>query len=493
MSLKRGIATKIMLQSLRSQFLIPLSLAMLLTGAVVIGLAYGIAASSAKQAIEKRLQSVSTIASEAAYPLTSSVLKQMRDLSSLEIAILQNDGKSIIATDGLIGFQELDLQSVLTATKDTKSNESSNSISIAHRLKIGDDRFDIAVRRLSSLTSSDGRHWVAVLSRHSAQQKLKQQAVVIPMITGAVATLVIGWVATLLASRMRKKIGVLRSHVGKIAKGSLEKLAVTGPSDEIAALTCDINQMTQQLHEFQTSISVNQRATLINQIASGMAHQLRNTLTGARLAIQVFQRVNHQESAKDLVVAIDQLKLAEQSIQSLLQVRTGIDEQPTEAMAIEDLILAIESLVKIKAEHKKIDLKFNIVEQLSKRQVPDGQTVLGALLNLMLNAIEAAPEQGHVSCEVSFGDFEKPLTSNSSSENLAENCRFSVVDNGLGPAESIVKTMLDPFSTTKPEGVGLGLPMAKRTSQRLGGDLAWRRIDGRTEFVMSIPLFVRKP
>lgn len=490
MALNCGIATKFMLQSLRSQFLMPLSLAMLLTGTVVAGFAYFIAASSAKLAIEQRLQSVATIACEATYPLTLSVLEQMSDLSSLEIAILANDGKSLIATKGISTIRELDMDSISSPSRNSTENAATKIGFIVHRLKIGETRFDVAVRRLTNQTANDGRHWVAVLSPHSEQQQLRQQAVVIPIITGAVATLVIGWVATWLASRIGNKIAVLRSYVGRLAGGSTEILPLSGPSDEIAGLTSDINHMTQQLQALRTSFSIHQRATLINQIASGMAHQLRNTLTGARLAVQVYQRVNHQEAAKDLVVAIEQLKLAEQSIQSLLQVRTGIDEQPTEAMKIGDLFHSIQSLVKNKAEHKKIALKFRVVDPLSMRQVPDGQTVLGALLNLMLNAIEAAPDQGTVSCEATLGESENASLASVPPEFSSNNCRFSIVDNGPGPAESIAQTMLDPFSTTKPEGVGLGLPMAKRTSQRLGGDLAWERIDGRTVFVMSIPLIV---
>ena len=111
---------------------------------------------------------------------------------------------------------------------------------------------------------------------------------------------------------------------------------------------------------------------------------------------------------------------------------------------------------------------------------------MGALLNLGLNAVEAAPEQGEVSIEVAYA---QPGIAEGL---LPGGCRrgairFLIRDNGAGPEPACSAGMFEPFVTTKPEGIGLGLPMALRVSQRLGGSLTWRRTSETTEFEMVIP------
>jgi nitrogen-specific signal transduction histidine kinase len=65
--------------------------------------------------------------------------------------------------------------------------------------------------------------------------------------------------------------------------------------------------------------------------------------------------------------------------------------------------------------------------------------------------------------------------------------RFLIRDNGDGPDPACSAEIFETFVTTKPEGVGLGLPMALRVSQRLGGNLTWRRVGQTTEFEMVVP------
>jgi C4-dicarboxylate-specific signal transduction histidine kinase len=64
--------------------------------------------------------------------------------------------------------------------------------------------------------------------------------------------------------------------------------------------------------------------------------------------------------------------------------------------------------------------------------------------------------------------------------------RWSVRDNGPGPDPSIKAKMFEPFVTSKPEGIGLGLPTTALLAKELGGDLQWHRDGQWTEFVFTI-------
>jgi nitrogen-specific signal transduction histidine kinase len=48
--------------------------------------------------------------------------------------------------------------------------------------------------------------------------------------------------------------------------------------------------------------------------------------------------------------------------------------------------------------------------------------------------------------------------------------------------------LFEPFVTGKPEGIGLGLAVAKQAAEAHGGRLEWRREDGRTRFRIELPV-----
>jgi two-component system nitrogen regulation sensor histidine kinase GlnL len=59
---------------------------------------------------------------------------------------------------------------------------------------------------------------------------------------------------------------------------------------------------------------------------------------------------------------------------------------------------------------------------------------------------------------------------------------IAVADNGPGVPESLRETLFNPFVTTKPEGVGLGLALARSAAEDLGGAVELSRDGGRTVF-----------
>ena len=60
--------------------------------------------------------------------------------------------------------------------------------------------------------------------------------------------------------------------------------------DEVADLTASINRMCFQLKGMRQTIEQSERARLLAQLAAGLAHQLRNSLTGARMSVQLHAR-----------------------------------------------------------------------------------------------------------------------------------------------------------------------------------------------------------
>ena len=62
---------------------------------------------------------------------------------------------------------------------------------------------------------------------------------------------------------------------------------------------------------------------------------------------------------------------------------------------------------------------------------------------------------------------------------------LTVCDNGTGPPEEVADEIFDPFVTSKPEGLGLGLPVVARCARRLNGSVQWDRVGQHTRFIFK--------
>jgi signal transduction histidine kinase len=99
--------------------------------------------------------------------------------------------------------------------------------------------------------------------------------------------------------------------------------------------------------------------------------------------------------------------------------------------------------------------------------VPDRELIHAAVLNVVRNAIEASGNGGQVRVDLSVSGEETSLT---------------VLDNGPGVPENLAGRIFEPFVTGRPEGVGLGLALARQAAEATGGELTWQRNDGWTRF-----------
>ena len=112
--------------------------------------------------------------------------------------------------------------------------------------------------------------------------------------------------------------------------------------------------MSLQLKAMQQTIHQSERARLLAQLAAGLAHQLRNSLTGARISVQLHAR-RHPAAADDqtLTVALRQLALTEEQVKGLLSIGR-LERQPAELCDLRQLLADVAFLVDPACQHAKV-------------------------------------------------------------------------------------------------------------------------------------------
>ena len=100
------------------------------------------------------------------------------------------------------------------------------------------------------------------------------------------------------------------------------------------------------------------------------------------------------------------------------------------------------------------------------------EALRAALVNLALNAIDAAGPGGRVTLR---------------GEDHNRGIQLIVEDDGPGPPTALAAAMHEPFVTGRAEGIGLGLAVAKAVAEQHGGTLHWARTAGLTRFVIDLP------
>jgi len=276
------------------------------------------------------------------------------------------------------------------------------------------------------------------------------------------------------------RIAAVERQVARIAAGEFghtlpDRAAGSAGADEIGRLVAGVNHMSTTLASLRSTLVAGERQRLLGQLAAGFAHELRNAITGARLAIDLHRRRCHPEGpaaapADDsLAVATRQLDVVAEEVRGLLALGRP-PETAAAAFPVGELLAEVRDLTGPRCDHAGVALA---CEPADVGAIVGRRDALrAALVNLALNAIDAAGRDGAVRL---------------SAHGRAGWVELVVEDDGAGPPEAIRDALTEPFVTGRPEGIGLGLAVARAVAESHGGRLAWDRHDGWTRFALALP------
>lgn len=418
---------------------------------------------------EENLHRVVATLTEATFPLTERVLQQSRGLSGAEFFLLDDNGRIQAGTLAL-GKKERDTLCLMPTDMRLERLTASPKVTLAARSYRG-RRVPVARSRFAADAGS-----LVVLYPEEMGSEAVRQVVIPAAIAGAVAAAAAVLVTTMLARRFVRPIRRLGDQTAVLAGGDFQPVAVPPRDDEIRDLAISINQMAAKLGQYETEVRRNERLRTLGQLGAGMAHQLRNSATGARMAIELHERVCPQAADREsLQVALRQLSLMESYLQRFLKLGRG-RPTPQERVDLESLVTDVLELIQPACDHGKIRLAFlRSPEPLVVWG--DAESLRELLTNLVLNGVEAAQRRGETSPQVIVELSARGI----------DWAMLRVKDSGAGPTEDASRRLFEPFVSDKPEGTGLGLYVARQIAEAHQGTIGWQRLDGMTCFTVELP------
>lgn len=441
---------------IRNQILIPFALIQVVAMVILTSLSAWISLQSVEKQVSSRLTHVTQIVEQAWYPLTSQVLTQLKSLTEAELLVIDSSGAVLEST-----------MANSPRKIDVNAGTSISTIEGLPLIEIAGERYFLG-RAIRSQNSSPRE--VLILYPENQWAMARQRAVLLPVACGSLILLLMLLTSLWIARRFSRRVLAVQQHVNRISSGQFQPVPDSTINDELRDLSHDVNQMAAALEESIRQIRENERMATLHQLAGGLAHNLRNALTGARMAVQLHQRSCDSDDQESIQVALTQLRRTEEQIRSLLRLSHG-KLTPARPAPLNQVLEEVTALIEPLCRHHQVTFEFE--QQNCEYEVSDGEGIAAALLNLLTNAIEATGSQGVVQFQAGRNN---------------GCCCILVRDNGSGIAPESLPHLFTPFVTTKIEGVGIGLPVAKQTIEELGGTLTMNRVANWTEFQVRIPI-----
>jgi len=196
------------------------------------------------------------------------------------------------------------------------------------------------------------------------------------------------------------------------------------------------------------------------------------------MAIELHQReCPAPEAHESLDVAIRQMRLMESYLQRFLAIGRPRENRRDRVQA-DALVADVVAMVQPACRHAGIELRAAEPPQ-SLSLCGDAEELRQLIMNLVLNAVDAVSDHGPAPACVEI-DLQQCGESRA---------RLTITDTGPGPREDVAERLFQPFVTGKPDGTGLGLFVARQIAEDHAGTIGWERRDGRTVFVVELPVW----
>jgi signal transduction histidine kinase len=274
----------------------------------------------------------------------------------------------------------------------------------------------------------------------------------------------------------------LQKKVKLISEGDLDvKVSFSERNDEIGDLGRNFNHMTKQLREsreeienmHRTQMSRAEHLATLGELATGLAHEIRNPLAGIAGVIEIIGRdlpasSPARDMVKDVRLEINQINRILTDLLETARPHPPMMMRSNLDTTVEHAVMLARQQVLSQPIHIELQKALDLPEVEH-----DSDQIHQVLLNLLLNAVQAMEGSGTVRVEIG---------------SLDDCARVTVSDTGRGIPENQLSQIFRPFYTTRGNGTGLGLSLARRIIEEHHGTINVTSTVGKgTTFEVLIP------
>jgi signal transduction histidine kinase len=239
-----------------------------------------------------------------------------------------------------------------------------------------------------------------------------------------------------------------------------------------AALHAEVARLSDELERKNRELARKNRLADLGQMASHVAHEVKNNLVPVTLNLSMLRRrLSGDVGALETLALVEAgFHSLEATVNDLLSFTAHRQPQPSSFLVgtlVEEIIESLTPQLDAQAVDVDLDIPPNTVMS------GDREMVRRAVLNLVLNALDAMPDGGDL-----------VITSYENDEAL----ELEVADSGDGVPEQFRRKLFEPFFSTKNTGTGLGLSIVEHIAQAHGGSVSVTNCpEGGAAFTLRFP------
>lgn len=238
------------------------------------------------------------------------------------------------------------------------------------------------------------------------------------------------------------------------------------------ALQAEVRRLSDELESKNRELARRNRLADLGQMASHVAHEVRNGLVPLKLYLSLLKRrLREDASSSEIVGNVETgFTALEVIVSDLLHFSAHRDPK---LQVISPGALAHDLCQSLQPQFTAQGIDCCVNAPLELRATADADMLRRALLNLILNAVDAMPDGGRLMVFART----TPLC-----------IELEVADSGPGLPEDALARLFEPFFTTKSNGTGLGLAIVERIAEAHGGQvLATNCPTGGAAFTLCLP------
>ena len=243
----------------------------------------------------------------------------------------------------------------------------------------------------------------------------------------------------------------------------------------VSLLLAIVDRKQRRLAIANEKLAHSERVATLGRVAAQVAHEVRNPLAGLllyseHLKGQLKGKVSNGEAqlVDKIIATINHLTATTEQILNFARPVTLAPQRVDLNGVARDVVQLLSS--EISAHNIETDLQ---LDNAPVAGMLDEASIRGALLNLVLNAVQAMSTGGRLTI---------------STATSGDKLRMVIKDTGVGMSPEQVKQIFEPFNTTKSRGLGLGMPYAQKIIHQHGGQIAVLSEQGKgTEVRIELP------